>query len=58
MEVKKDGGNASAVRMYGSNNQINIVNKGEFIASNPGSGTGLDGGDGGRNQGIHYTGLP
>ncbi len=57
MAIEKGGGNAAAVRMFGSNNHIHVLNKGEFIVKNPGSGSGLDGGSGGRNQGIHYTGT-
>ncbi len=58
MTIEKGGGNAAAVRMYGSNNHIHVLNKGEFIVTNPGNSTGLNGGEAGRNQGIHYTGNP
>lgn len=55
LEVSKKGGNASTIRMYGSNNEINIRNGGAFKVSNPGNGTAHNGNAGGGNQGIHYT---
>ena len=54
MEITKPGGNASALRMFGSNNQIAVENKGKFIIDNAGSGSGSDGGSGTSSQGIDF----
>ncbi|NMP59811.1 WxL domain-containing protein, partial [Enterococcus mundtii] len=54
MEITKTGGNASALRMYGSNNQIKVENKGKFFINHAGSGSGSDGGSGSSNQGIDF----
>lgn len=55
MEIKKTGGSAPGVRMFGTNNAIQVRNKGEFEINNPGNGTANNGDTAGGNQGIHYT---
>lgn len=55
MEIKKTGGNAPGVRMFGTNNTIHVRNEGEFTIDNPGNGTANNGNAAGGNQGIHYT---
>ncbi|WP_429975057.1 WxL domain-containing protein, partial [Enterococcus sp. DIV0840c] len=54
IEINKTGGNAAGLRMFGSNNQIRVQNKGEFFINNLGSGSGTDGGSGSSSQGIDF----
>lgn len=55
MRIEKAGGSTPALRMYASNNAINVLNGGEFTVYNPGNGTANNGGDGSNNQGISYA---
>jgi len=55
--VYKTGGTAAAIRMYGGNNHIEVINSGNFNVYNRGVLTGnpTDGGGDNSNQGIFYT---
>ncbi|MGG5337862.1 hypothetical protein IGJ48_000530 [Enterococcus pernyi] len=55
MRIEKAGGSTPALRMFASNNAINVLNGGEFTVYNPGNGTANNGGDGSNNQGISYA---
>jgi len=54
MEIRKTGGNAPGIRMFGGNNNILVKNEGNFIINNPGIAHGTDGGVSGGSQGVHY----
>lgn len=59
MSIKKTGGTAPAVRIFGGDNHITVQNGGKFWIDNPGNGVAQNGGSGGAglgNQGIHYFG--
>ncbi|MGL6197567.1 MAG: pectate lyase-like adhesive domain-containing protein [Lachnospiraceae bacterium] len=58
VNITKNGGYTTAVRLYGGDNAINVTNGGKLKVRNYGNGTIYDGyGDVG-NQGIFYTATP
>lgn len=57
ISVDKKKGKATAIRMYGGGNKINISGGSDFIVHNAGDGVYRNGGSDQSNQGIQYTGT-
>ncbi|WP_429951154.1 pectate lyase-like adhesive domain-containing protein [Enterococcus sp. AZ101] len=55
IKMTKDSGSAPGIRMYGGGNSINVSGGSDFTLVNKGSGTPIDPGGNGGNQGILYT---
>lgn len=55
LNIISDGGKASGIRLYGTNNQINVKNGGKLYVHNPGDGVQRAGSTGSNNMGIHYA---
>lgn len=55
IKLTKDSGAAPGIRMYGGGNAINVSGGSDFTLINKGTGTPIDPGGNGGNQGILYT---
>lgn len=55
VRVHKKSGDTPAVRLFGGNNNINVINGGRFEVYNAGNGTASSGATNSGNQGIIYT---